>query len=240
MTDPVSLPDMTFNPRAHIDTRRIGNDGMPVLVIDDVLLHPEQMVDYAIAQGNFAPPPGESYYPGINGTLPPHYGPALVTALRPAMEGLFHISRQERLEYEGFFGLSTLTAGQLAPLQTIPHFDSNNPRRLAMVHYFCRPPFQGTAFYRHKATGFESINGSRVDQYRSLVMVELEAAPRDDFIFDDTDHYSRIDYVEARFNRLVLYSTTMLHSGILGGAPLTADPATGRLTANSFVEKLRV
>lgn len=235
----MSAPDLTFNPKARIEVRRPGRENMPVLIIDDVLLHPEQMVAYAVADGRFEAPPEGSYYPGLNGKLPPTYGPALISALRPALQGLFAIGTQERLEYEGFFGLSTFGAEQLAPLQTIPHFDSNNPKRLAMVHYFCGPPFEGTAFYRHEATGFESVNGGRVDRYRTVVFEELEARPRHDYIGDGSEHYSRIDQVDARFNRLVLYSTTMLHSGLLANAPLSADPAKGRLTANGFVEIYR-
>lgn len=236
MSEPINIPDLTFNPKAQIDARRIGREGMPLLVIDDVLLHPEQMVDYAVAHGQFARPTDGSYYPGVNGILPPRYGPDLVSALRPLLEKLFRVDRKERLEYQGFFGLSTLPAKDLDPLQTIPHFDSNNPRRLAMVHYFCHPPFRGTAFFRHEATGFESVNGGRVDRYRDVVFKELGAAPRHDYFEEDTSHYSRIDTLEARFNRLAVYSTTSLHSALLSGAPLTANPATGRLTANSFIE----
>jgi len=34
----------------------------------------------------------------------------------------------------------------------------------------------------------------------------------------------------------VVYRTTSLHSGMMNGAELHADPATGRLTANTFIE----
>jgi len=41
------------------------------------------------------------------------------------------------------------------------------------------------------------------------------------------------------FNRLIVYRTHMLHSGLLNRAPLSADPAKGRLTANGFIEAAR-
>ncbi len=231
-----TFPDLTFNPRARIDARSVGDERMPLLVIDNVLQHPEQMVEFAVAHGNFAPPPKGSYYPGLNGALPPAYGRSLVSALRPLLAQIFGISEKERLSYEGFFGLSTLSGKQLEPLQTIPHFDSDNPRRLAMVHYFCGAPFRGTALYRHLPTGFETVDSRRVGRYRQHVFAELENAPRHDYIEDETQHYIQIDCVPAQFNRLAVYSTTSLHSALLGGAPLTGDPRTGRLTANSFIE----
>jgi len=231
-----TFPDLTFNPRARIDARTVGEEKMPLLVIDDVLLHPEQMVAFAMAHGRFSPPPDGSYYPGLNGILPPQYGPSLVSALRPLLARLFGIGEKERLSYEGFFGLSTLPADRLQPLQTIPHFDSDNPRRLAMVHYFCGPPFRGTALYRHLPTGFESVDGRRVADYRRHVFSELETDPHHDYVDAETPHYIQIDHVPAQFNRLAVYSTTSLHSALLSGAPLSDDPATGRLTANSFIE----
>ncbi len=41
------------------------------------------------------------------------------------------------------------------------------------------------------------------------------------------------------FNRLVVYRSHVLHSGLLGESRLSEDPAVGRLTANSFLEVAR-
>lgn len=232
----MNFPDLSFNPAARIEGRHIGAENQPLLIIDNVLRHPQQMVDYAADHGQFAAPPEGSYYPGRNGVLPPDYGPSLVTALRPLLARGFGIPASQRLSYEGFFGLTTFAAETLDPLQTIPHFDSTNPYRLAMVHYFCAAPFQGTAFFRHEPTGYEFIDSARLEDYRTHVDAELKQETRRTYADEATPRYRRTDYVEAVFDRLAVYRTTILHAGMMGGAVLTNDPKTGRLTANSFIE----
>lgn len=236
MAAPLPFPDMTFNPAARIDVRQIGTENSPLLVIDNVLSHPEQMVAHAAETCVFSGPPKGSYFPGLNARLPSAYGHALISALRPLLRSVFALPINRNIRYEGFFGLSTFPEGAPKPLQTIPHFDSCNPDRLAMVHYFCGTPFRGTAFYRHNNTGFEAITAGRSDRYRREVFAELKATPQARFVDCDGPDYSWIDLVDARFNRLAVYRSTVLHSALLNDTPLTSDVRTGRLTANSFIE----
>jgi hypothetical protein len=234
------LPDLTFNPAARVQARRIGTERQPLLVIDNVMCHPDQMVRYAVQFGDFKRPPEGSYYPGVNGEVPPGYGPALVQALRPLLHKVFGIPQSATLIHEGFFGLTTTPPQALQPLQTVPHVDSSNPYRLAMVHYFCGEPYRGTAFFRHLTTAFESVDYRRFDTYRDTVGRELETleTPRA-YVDRDTPRYKQIDYVEAMFDRLAVYRTTSLHAAVMTGAELSDDPAVGRLTANSFIQGVR-
>ncbi len=227
-------PDMTFNPEARIQGRYIGSERQPLLVIDNVLKYPQTLVRYAIEQSVFGTPSDKSNYPGLNGSLPPDYGPALVQALRPLLQRGFGIPERESLSCSGFFGLTTTTPSELRPLQRIPHGDSQNPYKLAIVHYFCGAPYRGTAFFRHIPTGFESVDHRRYDHYRDTVANELAASETGDTV----SLYQQIDHVDAVFDRLAVYRTTSLHSAMMDGAALTEDPATGRLTANSFIEIL--
>lgn len=57
----------------------------------------------------------------------------------------------------GFLALATETPENLEPVQKVPHHDSPDPFRIAMVHYLCRDMPGGTGFFRHKATGFEGL-----------------------------------------------------------------------------------
>jgi hypothetical protein len=43
----------------------------------------------------------------------------------------------------------------------------------------------------------------------------------------------------AVFNRLIVYRSHVLHSALLGPTGGSADPASGRLTANGFIETIR-
>jgi len=242
MSIDTDLPDLSLNPRARITVRRMGREMQPLVIVDDVLIKPDDLARYAQTSGNFTAPSSKSYYPGLNGTLPPGYGQALCAALRPLLERAFGMPRGVRLHHEGFFGIACTPPEQLQPLQTIPHFDAADPFRIACVHYLCRPPYKGTAFYRHVATGFESIHGMRVEPYRAAVFDELEAADvaqRGHVIDGDMPGYQYIDSVDAAYNRLAVYRATSLHAGILGTTELGREPHDGRLTANSFIEVMR-
>jgi len=240
MSTDKTLPDLAFDPSANILVRHVGLERQPLLIIDNVLKHPEDMVEYAAAHGDFQTPPETSYYPGLNGVLPTQYGPALVSALRPLLGRHFGIGQKEKLTYEGFYGLSLRSGLSLNALQRIPHFDSPKPFRLAMVHYFCGPPFKGTAFYRHRTTQFETVDRHRIDLYRQTVFAELDQArPVEGQAHTEQAFYDETDTVDARCNRLIVYRSNVLHSGCLNETPLSSDPRSGRLTANSFVEIYR-
>ncbi len=227
-------PDMTFNPDARIQGRYIGSERQPLLVIDNVLKHPQTLVRYAVEHSVFGTPSDKSNYPGLNASLPPQYGPALVQALRSLLHRGFGIPEQETLSCSGFFGLTTTAPAALRPLQRIPHGDSQNPYKLAVVHYLCGAPYRGTAFFRHRPTGFESVDHRRYNHYRTTVEAEVAASETGDTV----GLYEQIDHVDAVFDRLAVYRTTSLHSAMMDGAAFSLDPASGRLTANSFIEIL--
>lgn len=225
-----------FNPDARIQARLIGAERQPLLLIDEVLTNPEGMVAFAAQAGRFAAPPRGSLYPGVNGMLPETYLGALRHALQPVIQEVFAIRHFDGLRCDGFLGLTTASLDDLNLLQRTPHHDSADTGTLAMIHYFCGAPYKGTAFFRHRASGFEYVDRGRSDDYHAQVKAELaikEGLPRT-FVGAETPFYDQIGYVPAAFNRLAIYRTTSLHCAILDGAPLIADPARGRLTANVF------
>jgi hypothetical protein len=156
--------------------------------------------------------------------------------LRATFERGFGLAADMRLNVYGFFALATWGLERFEPLQRIPHYDQPNPKALAMVHYLCKGQGGGTAFFRHRATGYESIDGIRREGYMLSVAGEIE---RDNQLLinyagPDTPNYEMVDHVEMRFNRIVLYQSHLLHCALFDGARLSDDPRTGRLTANSF------
>ncbi len=225
------IPDLTFNPQATVSVRHIGDEGLPVLVIDNVLNFPEQLVELA-RHVPFGRPRG--MYPGLNAMLPPPYLRAVMGWLRPYMAQVFAIAPTVQVTAHGFFALATLTPDRLHPMQKIPHQDAANPDRLGMVHYLCRGAQGGTGFYRHRTTGFESVDAARREIFAPVVVEEAlrrEAAGENDRAMPD---YEMTGSVEAVFNRLIVYRAHMLHAGLLTESTLSDDPLTGRLTANIF------
>lgn len=217
---------------------RIGAEREPVLIVEQLLRAPEQLIDYAAREVAFAPVYGPSGgYPGIRAPAPLNYVEALVRALSPIVEKAFDLKDVSLAKADCSFSLVTLPPGRLAPLQRIPHVDTVDPLQFAMLHYLCPPGFGGTAFYRHRATGFEALTAARMPAYeaaRARELAQMDSAPA--YITGDSDHYARIAAFEAGFNRLIVYRSRILHSGqIEAPAALDADPRRGRLTANIFV-----
>lgn len=233
MTVATAVKPLMLGPNISVRLRKIGAEQQPLLVVDDVLADPWAMVDAALAAEFYRPP--HTNYPGLNANLPEAYYRTVVTALRGPIEAAFGLKASAVLKFFGFFALATTPASAATPVQTLPHLDGPDPNRLAMVHYFCQGEFGGTGFFRHEATGFESIDATRMDAYAKAVEAEL-ALERTTFAGPDTSGYTLIDQAEAVFNRLIVYRGHVLHAGLLGRGGGAADPATGRLTANGFVE----
>ena len=96
-----------INPAARVQLRHYGEELHPLIVIDDVLLNPEQLVE-AAAQTSFSAPEA-TFYPGLNAPLPPAYLQTLLPILRPSLMRAFDIG-DGRLLSRAFFALSTLPA----------------------------------------------------------------------------------------------------------------------------------
>ena len=95
----------------------------------------------------------------------------------------------------------------------------------------------GTAFYRHRSTGFEAITPPRKAIYHDQLEAELRlgGVPRPAYADGETGLFEHLFAAPARYNRALLYRSNRLHSGAIpAGAALPADPATGRLTVTAF------
>ncbi len=229
-----ALPEPDFNPNASVEFLSVGADQEPVVVIDNVLLNPDVMIEYA-AQASFGLPPETSRYPGLVAPLPDSYRIQISELLRRPMTGTFGVHPSFRPANYGFFGLATTLPKDMLAAQTAPHIDSHRLNSFATVHYLSRNPFGGTAFFRHKATGYEVVTPIRSDGYRRKRRQELDEY-KDRPLADILDLYEEIAYVEATFNRLVFYRANLFHSARMeNNSNLSDDPRKGRLTANMFL-----
>ncbi len=230
---------MTFalHPDIKVQLRRIGNEAQPLMVVDNVLADPDAMIAAAKRAQFYVPE--HTKYPGLNAPLPAGYYQTVVTALRGPIEAAFGLPRDTWVKFFGFFALATTPVDEAEPIQKIPHHDTVDPGRLAMVHYLCRGDFGGTGFFRHKSTGCESVDAVRQPAYVAAAKPELEAASLTDYAGAGMASYELIGEAEMVFNRLIIYRTHVLHSGLLNQAPFSADPAAGRLTANGFIEMMK-
>lgn len=204
-----------------------------MLATDAALERPDDLVALA-ADAAFSPAYSSAGgYPGLRAALPEAYIRAMVEALAGPLSDVFALGRIRPVKAEGAFSIVTLPVAALAAPQRAPHVDSVDPLQFAILHYLCDERFGGTSFYRHRATGFETLDQSRLPTYRTSRSAEGEAPG---YVGDGAPWFERTTTVAAGFNRLVAYRSCVLHSGHVPSPELLSpDPRTGRLTANVFV-----
>jgi hypothetical protein len=210
-----------------------GREQEPVVVIDGFATNPSTLVDTAAASAFIATSP---YYPGIRASLEAVTIDAMMFALAPVIAATFGVSSPV---VEGcFYSLVTTPPAKLAPIQRLPHYDGVEAGRLAMIFYLCTPENGGTSFYRHRATGFETVTPERFEVYRDALGedVRRHGLPGAAYISGDTPLFERIGGAVPAFNRAVLYRGRNLHSGDIGAEfRFDPNPRTGRLTVNAFM-----
>jgi hypothetical protein len=137
----------------------------------------------------------------------------------------------------------TTLPGDLAIEQRVPHVDTADALQFATVHFLCGAGLGGTGFFRHRATGYETIDAARLPAYRAALDAELAASPPAPAYINaaGNDQFEGIGAVEARPDRMILYRAGLLHSGLVAvPAADAADPRRGRLTGNLFLQCRRV
>lgn len=211
----------------------IGAERQPVVVIDNFAPDPRRFTDDTTFL-SFRPI-GE-HYPGIRATVAPVMLRDLLAALAPVVTEIFDIPAVAVID--AFYSLVTTPSAALAPIQRLPHFDGVEEGRLALLHYLSADIRSGTAFYRHRATGFESVDAARLGAYRAALDADLRRTglPDPGYIAGDTELFDQVARFAGHFNRAVLYRSNTLHcADIPDDMTLSSDPAIGRLTVNTFL-----
>jgi hypothetical protein len=222
------------HPQIHVQRLHIGREAAPLLMIDNLVKEPEALVEIAATK---IYSDAQSFYPGVRAKVPLSYQHFLLQELRPHFDELFGLRGRQLRFTECNFSLVTTPHERLAYLQRIPHVDSVVNEELAMIHYLFRGNFGGTAFYRHRSTGYEYVDRPRQIGYLNQVEVE-KAGPNSapaEYINGDTPLYEQIARQDGVFNRLLVYRRTTLHSGSMArGFIPDPNPRTGRLSINGF------
>jgi hypothetical protein len=227
------LPPLHPDFRYHVDY--IGNEKLPVLVVDNFLEGAEALLGFAVKYGEFRD--GTDFYPGIQSNVPEFYANALNRYLRDIICDAFKITA-EKIDYSlSTYSMILTPPAKLAVPQSRPHVDTITHNKLATVHYLCTPDKGGTSLYRHKATGFESLNESRMELYSQYLDEEAkDTSWQKKYICGSNQYYEEIASYEANFNRLIMYSGDVLHSAsIPENYAFVPNPKMGRLTLNTFI-----
>lgn len=230
-------PRIAFNPRPRIERVALA-DGAFCHVIDDALLEPERLVEHAVREQAAFRPVDFNAYPGI---LLPTPGPTtealgefFVTHLRREFDARRIVHLHTRL------ALVTVPPERLRPRQQLCHRDSvgvepGHSIQASVLYLFHDPALGGTSFYvpavpeRDVAVMFHEADALAPEAFARKYAVDPG------YMTGANRWFRKIASVPARWNRLIFYDGSLLHSGDIDAPErLTSDPRSGRLTLNGF------
>jgi hypothetical protein len=225
-----------FHPGIRVQQMALGAERAPLLVIDQFVRNPDELVALATTQ-HYAPP--ARYFPGLRAAAPPAYQQLLLGHMKDMLVDVFRLPPGSPRLSMCHYSIVTQPADQLAIPQRIPHIDSLARNGLATIHYLFKKNLGGTAFYRHRKTGFETIDETRSEAYFKSLQEEMVGAdiPAPAYINGDTPLFEQIAKQDGVFNRMLIYRRHSLHSGCIAPDFVPdPNPLTGRLSINSFID----
>lgn len=226
-----------FNPQPRIEALPI--DGTRACyVIDDALLHPEQLLAYAVEQREHFIAAPHNAYPGIELRMPDDFSARLDEFFRLHLRSRLGARRTQRMYSR--LAMATLPPASLQPRQWICHrdrmaFAPNQCIAASVLYLFHDTTLGGTGFFRPKKPPGE------ID----LMIHESGALEADAFVHKygikpgylttSNSCFEKALSVPAKWNRLIFYDGDLFHtSDIREPSKLSDDPHSGRLTLNGF------
>lgn len=225
---------LALSPAALAHENRFGAEQQVLLTVEDALPDPQAVV--AIAARHRYRPIGP-FYPGLRAAVAEGIAMELAAPLLERLTTAFALAGPPAY-FECYLSLVAAAPHELAPIQRLPHFDGVEPDRIAVLLYLDAAERGGTAFYRQRATGFESVDAARYETYRAALEggVAEHGLPPPAYITGNTPLFECVHRVEGRFNRMIAYRGNTLHcADLTGDFTPSADPARGRLTLNLFL-----
>lgn len=227
--------DEPLAPQVH----RVGQERVPVITIDDFLFEVDTLRRFARDRARFSGD-GKTSYPGVRSVLPEDYSRKVIELLEPLIRSVYGIP----LDYQALcthqvFSLITTPAAKLGVLQRVPHFDTRRPYYFALMHYLNPGDFGGTGFFRHRPSGYERISDANFAHFVASAERHMakQGVPSPNYCRGSDDHFELIHQVAYRPNRLLIYPGNLLHSALVHpDSDINSDPASGRLTANIFLD----
>ena len=233
------MSDITLKTHKEISIRigTIGSEQQPIMVVDNFVADAERLIAYLNESENLQVIKG--LYPGLRADTPAVYMELMRAALGEIICNTFKIHPQNVAYLESFFSIVATPREMLKLQQRMPHIDGSNPNDIAFLHYLCDEKYGGTSFYKHRSTGHEFVNQARFGPYIKTLEAEIatQGLPEPpQYMNGDTDLFERFHSVKAKFNRLIIYRGTSLHSGdISNDYNFDLNPRSGRLTITSFL-----
>jgi len=229
-----------FNPNARISSVLAGHTPIAVTLADDVLLRPEQVVDFGL--GHQLVEDTGNLYPGVRVRLPLEFSRRFIDWLTRALHSTGVLEGGCTLKDDAsYFSVVNKSRTSLLPLQRIPHYDSADPRVFAAVIYLFDRAHSGTSFYRHRATGYERIREDTAQNYKIALNHNMKTLgpPAREYTNGSNALFERFLSVDSAFNRMVIYSGNALHAADIDGSLLEGnDNKRWRFTITSLINSV--
>ncbi len=228
-----SLP--ALHPELSYKFYNVGREKTPLLIIDNFLQDAQSLVDFCVTNARFSKV--DNFYPGLRMAAPARYIHAINHYLAELLSNIFGVAQNNIAGGKALYSMVVTPPEQLEINQCLPHIDSYLSSDLACVHYLCEQEKGGTSLYRHRKTGYEKITRETIDHYKQSVVDEGALTfTKKSYMNGSNNYFEQIAKVDAMFNRMVVYPSNILHSGnIAADFDFDPNPATGRLTLNSFI-----
>lgn len=212
----------------------IGAEAQPLVIVDDFAPDPDGLRSFAQAADFTA---ALNHFPGVRAVLPADYLTAQLPVIAAAAAEAFGRAGPITV-VDASFSIVSTPAGELTIPQRLPHIDAFTEDRIALIHYLSPEGGDGTAFFRHRSTGFETVDETKRDLFFRHLDIEMRhgGVPPPEYVRGDTPLFECIRTEPARYNRALLYRSWNLHSGAISPKNmLSADPGAGRLTVTGFL-----
>lgn len=217
----IYFESIPFGFKESTDTKNI------CIIIDDFLLHPELAYEYAVAKASEFNAPAKGFYPGTLLEIPKP-GLDMVT---PFLDELFRktydIGIKKMSKFALRYSLLTTKAENLNHFQTICHRDIGpqidlqvNKCFAGVLYLFKNENLGGTGFYTKK---------------NNLLPKQMKPVIPPKYLSESNDNFELKNHIPAKWNRLILYPSHVLHSAYIDHPELISNnPSDGRLTINNF------
>ncbi len=228
---------VAFNPQPRVEEAELA-PGVSVLVVDDVLLNPEQLVDFAAAHREALQPSPHNAYPGIQFPTPDAVRDRLGDFFAQHIRSRLGARRTQRLHAR--LSMVTLPPHTLQARQSIPHRDSqgldaNECIGASVLYLFQNPDLGGTSFFLPKKTDLETRLLVHDSSTMTAVAFEQKHGIAPGYFTASNDWFECVGTLRAQWNRMIFYDGNIFHSGHVGNPSLLSeDPRHGRLTLNGF------
>jgi hypothetical protein len=226
-----------FNPRPRIERMPLGG-GQFCYVIDDALLEPERFVEWSAAHGDAFRLVDYNAYPGNFLMMPAPIGDALQDFFVRHIRAFFDARRIVKMHCR--LAMVTLPPQALRPYQWLCHTDRSGldlaqSIQASVLYLFKDAGLGGTSFYAPARSVDETAQLFADSAALSSEAFSERYGIQPGYIHGSNDYFTCIGSVPARWNRLIFYDGSLLHSGdIPAPEKLSVDPRIGRLTFNGF------